>query len=159
MYFKEYFNRIFPSSSSNEALSNRFADFFTDKIDKIRDELDNPNSNDSHYAQDNSNIQSGTGNSNYVQNEVNMCNTSVNNSANTLTNFTYVDEVEVRKIISKIPNKTSFLDPMPTWLFKDCVDVLIPFIMSMINNSFISGRFPSVLWEAVITPLIKKGKS
>lgn len=148
---------ILPSSSSGKALSNRFADFFTDKIDAIRDVLDkcsvvNVNSNVSH-AHDNCNI--GSDNSNNVSNEPEVCNSSVD-GVNMCTNFTPVDEIEVRKIISKIPSKSSSLDPMPTWLLKECVDVLTPFLTCMINNSFIKGLFPSVLRQAVITPLIKK---
>jgi hypothetical protein len=62
----------------------------------------------------------------------------------------------VRKIIAKLPNKTSPLDPIPTWLLKTCIDSLLPVITSIINNSFRLGSFPRVLRQAVITPLIKK---
>ena len=70
--------------------------------------------------------------------------------------FTPVSEDELRKIVSKPPNKTSSLDPIPTWLLKKCIDTLLPVISSIINNSLRVGSFPLVLREAVITPLIKK---
>ena len=73
-----------------------------------------------------------------------------------LEKFVDVDEEEVRKIIAKLPNKTSPLDPLPTWLLKRCVDTLLPVITSIINNSFRSGSFPRTLRQAVVTPLIKK---
>jgi len=70
--------------------------------------------------------------------------------------FDEVSEEEVKNVISKLPNKTSPLDPIPTWLLKQCSDILLPIIMSIINNSFRVGSFPSVLREAVISPLLKK---
>ena len=75
---------------------------------------------------------------------------------NTMREFTPVSEDELRKIVSKLPNKTSPLDPIPTWLLKKCIDTLLPVISSIINNSLRVGSFPLVLREAVITPLIKK---
>ena len=66
--------------------------------------------------------------------------------------FTPVDDAEVGKILSKLPNKSSSLDHMPTWLLKKCSDIMVPFITSVINNSFQAGHFPSILREAVITP-------
>ena len=53
-----------------------------------------------------------------------------------LEKFVDVDEEEVRKIIANLPDKTSPLDPFPTWLLKRCVDTLLPVITSIINNSF-----------------------
>ena len=73
-----------------------------------------------------------------------------------LEKFVDVDEEEVRKIIAKLPDKTSPLDPFPTWLLKRCVDTLLPVITSIINNSFRSGSFPRNFRQAVVTPLIKK---
>ena len=70
--------------------------------------------------------------------------------------FSPVNEEEVKKIISKLPNKTSPLDPIPTWLLKKFINTLLPVIMFIINNSLRIGSFPSVLCETVITPLIKK---
>ena len=83
--------------------------------------------------------------------------TPCNNDNNEMYNvFTPVDDAEVGKILSKLPNKSSSLDPMPTWLLKKCSDIMVPFITSVISDSFQAGHFPSILREAVITPLIKK---
>ena len=80
----------------------------------------------------------------------------MSNCVQVLESFANVSEDEVRKIISNLPNKTSPLDPIPTWLLKRCVDTLLPVITSIINNSFRVGSFPLFLHQAVITPLIKK---
>jgi hypothetical protein len=145
-------NAVLPSTSSNESLSNNFANFFSEKVDKIRSELDssilnvsckyNDKCND--ICNDNSQVQF----SKYT-----LCN---NDQIDLYDVFTPVDEDEVRKILSKIPNKSSSLDPLPTWLLKKCFDIFVPFMMSFINNSFQAGHFPSILREAVISPLIKK---
>ncbi len=144
-----------PASNSNVSLSNQFADYFTDKVCNIRTELDemcNDSLNVTNVAND--------CDDNMLNVSVEKCNIydkhDFNNSAQMLQSFDVVDETEVRNIISKIPDKTSSLDPLPTWLLKRCVDTLLPVITSIINNSFRSGLFPLPLRQAVIAPLIKK---
>ena len=134
-----------PACSSNTVLSNQFACYFSDKVDNIRSELDE------------------MGVTNELDNDVcdstmykvykDKCNIS---DECVLENFDDVDEEEVRKIIAKLPDKTSPLDSFPTWLLKRCVDTLLPVITSIINNSFRSGSFPRTLRQAVVTSLIKK---
>ena len=145
-----------PSTSSNVTLSNNFANYFSEKVDKIRSELDSSVLNvTSSISYDNCNDVCTCTNNSHVQ-----CSKSYspcNNDNNEMYNvFTPVDDAEVGKILSKLPNKSSLLDPMPTWLLKKCSDIMVPFITSVINNSFQAGHFPSILREAVSTPLIKK---
>lgn len=45
---------------------------------------------------------------------------------------------------------------MPTWLLKDCVDDLAPFLCYMFNASLQQGIVPSTFKSAFITPLLKK---
>ena len=40
--------------------------------------------------------------------------------------FAEVSEADVRKIVSNSANKSCSLDPMPTWLVKRNLDVLLP---------------------------------
>ena len=167
-----------PASVSNVELSNRFASFFTEKVCKIRSELDqtcnsvqsgNDGSKTSELDQTCNTMQSGTNGcktsvisnvSDNVSSVVNStkCNILSNdyNGTQPLQCFSYVNEEEVTKIIANLPNKNSPLDPMPTWLLKRCADTLSPIIMSIINNSFRVGIFPQILRQAVISPLIKK---
>ena len=51
----------------------------------------------------------------------------------------------------KSPSTSCSLDPMPTWLLKNCLDELLPVITKMINMSIQSGQFPDVLKSAQIT--------
>jgi len=42
---------------------------------------------------------------------------------------------EVRSVIQKAPDKSRELDPIPTWLLKQCLDELSPLVTAMINRS------------------------
>ena len=63
---------------------------------------------------------------------------------------------DVQKLISESSNKQSCLDPLPTWLLKQCADILAPYITAMFNASLATGNVPSSFKNAVVTPLIKK---
>ena len=65
-------------------------------------------------------------------------------------------EEEVRRFIMQSPTKSCTLDPIPTFLLKEMVDVLLPYVTAMINTSLREGRLPSSHKHAVVTPLIKK---
>ena len=52
--------------------------------------------------------------------------------------------------------KSCSLDPIPSSVFAQLVDVLLPAIKSMINLSFETGQFASVWKEALVLPALKK---
>src|SRR6218665_941890 len=43
-------------------------------------------------------------------------------------------------------------DPMPTWLFKTCIDLLAPYIASLFNLSLSSGIVPTSYNNACVIP-------
>ena len=73
-----------------------------------------------------------------------------------LTVFTQVTQDEIDKIISKSPTKSCLLDPMPTFLIRECIDILLPSITKLVNCSLCEGLVPDDFKKAVVTPLIKK---
>ena len=73
----------------------------------------------------------------------------------TLTVFTQVTQDEIGKIITKSPSKSCLLDPLPTCLIKECIDILLPSITKLVNCSLREGLVPDV-FRAVVTPLTKK---
>lgn len=75
-----------------------------------------------------------------------------------LTEFILPDADEIRSIVMRSPSKSCSLDPVPTVLLKECIDVLLPIIMSIINSSLASGSVPTVFKSALVTPCIKKPK-
>ena len=48
------------------------------------------------------------------------------------------------------------LDPIPTSLLKDTLDILLPNITSLINKSLALGKVPACFKKALVKPLIKK---
>ncbi|KAJ8040406.1 hypothetical protein HOLleu_14687 [Holothuria leucospilota] len=52
--------------------------------------------------------------------------------------------------------KSSIMDPIPTWLLQDTIDVFLPIFSRIINESLESGIFPKLLGSAVISPVLKK---
>ena len=55
-------------------------------------------------------------------------------------------------------NKSCSLDPMPTWLLKECLNHICPFITLIINSSFDGADVPSELKQALVRPLLKKAQ-
>ena len=82
--------------------------------------------------------------------------TPIRECSNQLDLFTPATETEVRTIIMKAPTKSCKLDPLPTWLLKNCLDELVPVITLIINHSMSSGCVPDNMKKAIVTPLLKK---
>lgn len=123
---------ILPSCSSVEKLSNIFSDFFANKINKIRENVQLTNS-----CSD-------------------VMNADPKFQGCHLTEFRLATEVEVRKLILGAPNKSCSLDPLPTWLLKQCIDVLLPLITTIINKSLVEAKVPNCFKRSNIAPLLKK---
>ena len=113
-----------------ELIPGRFADFLSDKIQTLRDELGNSVT--------------------YIAPDHDPC------PSVSFHQFRTVPEDSVRKIIMSSPSKSYSLDPVPTWLLTHCLDELTPTITNIVNLSFQNGRFSNALKFANITPIIKK---
>ena len=83
--------------SSITALANTFSSFFINKISIIRSSL-----------------------------PFDSCSNVLTppNTREVLHNLSYVTDTEVRRLVLSAPCKTSDLDPLPTGLVKECIDVL-----------------------------------
>ena len=124
-----------PASDCPEKLANKFANYFDSKINSLREDLDE-----------------------LVVPTVNTVN-SHTPIAKRLSEFSPVSSELVRKIIMDSPNKHCQLDPLPTWMLKECIDELLPSIMEIINASLASGCVPNSFKTALITPIIKNLKN
>ena len=119
-----------PHHEDDQILANDFNRFFCDKIERIRQGFQNVNSN----------------------NEI----TTNIPEVSKLKEFQNISEDKVRKLILKMPTKHCTLDPLPTWLAKDCIDEIIPIITEIINASLKLGIMPNDLKHALVKPLLKK---
>ena len=73
-----------------------------------------------------------------------------------LTVFTQVTQDEIGKIISKSSTKLCLLDPLPTFLIMECLDIFLPSITKLVDCSLSEGLVPDGFKKAVVTPVIKK---
>lgn len=58
--------------------------------------------------------------------------------------------------ISLSPAKASELDPIPAFLVKEVIQVLLGPITKIVNGSVLQGTFPSDLKMSIIVPKLKK---
>ena len=123
-----------PATVSLVDLPDLFANFFRDKVQTIRDKLDNTISADSSSPY--------------------SCDTEFQRQP--LAAFEPVSMDLVRTIVMKSAPKSCELDPIPTSLLLECLDPILPSLTDVINTSLSSGEFPSFYKTAIVKPLLKK---
>lgn len=124
-----------PTGRPLQSLCDDFAKFFAEKIHNIRFDLDQASST------------------------INAPPALPSNNNGYKPGLSVLEPVGINElidIICKSPTKSCCLDPIPTWMVKECIDVLAPVIQNIVNCSLSSGKFPSVLKHAVVTPILKK---
>ena len=77
-------------------------------------------------------------------------------TASCFSEFDLLSESEVFDLITASSKKSCPLDPIPTKLLTEYVDVLLPPITKIINLSLDSGHFPRTWKCALVRPLLKK---
>jgi len=73
-----------------------------------------------------------------------------------LSSFRVCTAENVRRIVMQSPTKSCDLDPIPTFMLKESIDALLPFLTAMCNASIAEGHLPSSQKHAIVTPLLKK---
>ena len=63
---------------------------------------------------------------------------------------------EVRRFLIQSPPKSCSLDPLPTFILREFMDELLPFIHIMCNISMQHGVLPESQKSAIVTPILKK---
>ena len=125
----------YPICGSTNELCNKFVDFFSEKILKIRHQLDALQTDASSKFQhfDNADID---------------CE---------LTEFPPTSIEELSRLVKKISTKSCSLDPVPGTLLSYCIDDrLLPIIQTVVNSSFESAVVPTSMKKAVLSPVLKK---
>ncbi len=126
----------FPTHNDSFHLAETFSSFFINKIVKIRDQLD---------IEENSTCLDAAA----LTNEgPPVC--------KVLEEFVPLTEEEVSILIAKSPSKSCELDPLPTSILKEHLDLLLPTITSIVNMSLTSSIFPQSMKTALVRPLLKK---
>ena len=70
--------------------------------------------------------------------------------------FERASEDEIKKLILNLSSKSCDLDPIPTSVFKNCLDILITPITDIINISMETSTFPQNFKEGHVRPQLKK---
>ena len=118
---------VLPSHSDPQDLADQFANFFDEKIEKIRQEFtEDPD----------------------LSEPVDQ--------PPLLVEFSPITEQELKKIIMSGNSKSCMLDPIPTTLLKASLDTLLPILTKIVNLSITTSSVPSKFKTAVVFPLIKK---
>ena len=73
-----------------------------------------------------------------------------------LCEFTPATTAYIRRIILQSSAKSCTLDPMPTSLHKENIDILVPVYTVIVNSSLESGIVPAAMKQAIVTPILKK---
>ena len=124
-----------PSHTSAKELAQDFSDFFENKIEKIRSDIASKNECN-------------------ITNESNS--TQIQKPKETFSEFEVITEEQVLKLISKSSTKSCELDPIPTWLLKECKLEVSPYLTHMFNLSFYTADVPPRNKTSIIRPLLKK---
>ena len=124
---------VFPDAPSDKDLAELFSHFFESKIDKINAQFsDTPN----HEHSNDTNSQLN-------------CNFAA---------FPPITQEELRKYIMQSPTKSCQLDPIPTFLLKECIDTALPILTETVNRCLTSGHMPPRFKRALLSPIPKKPK-
>ncbi len=118
----------------SEFNSNDFMNYFTDKIDNIRNTITNVDS-----------TASSTSASFIAPKDKLQC-------------FTTIGQDELNKLITASKPTACLLDPVPTKLLKELLPVAEEPLLNIINSSLSLGHVPKPFKLAVIKPLFKKPK-
>ena len=119
---------VLPTSSSDEHLAERFSDYFISKITTIHTSLTRDDAVFLHQP-------GGT--------------------VSELSEFYTISAESVETIIRSSPSKSCCLDPIPTWLLKEHLHLLLPSISNIVNMS-LGSTFPTSFKKSIIVPLLKK---
>lgn len=116
-----------PDSNSDQKLAEDFAEFFINKIQKIRDDLkEYPLFNPPH------------------------------NDTIPEFKFNEMSEDQVRKLVFEMKTKHCELDQIPTKLLKTVWNTIGPILTNIVNISLLSGDFCNHWKIALVKPLLKK---
>ena len=122
---------VLPVHDSHSELAESFCEYFVSKIQRSRDGFSSArNSGTIDYAS--------------------CCQGLV------LSSFSQADDDEISKLVKQMKNKSCQLDPLPTWLVKQCLPALTPVLCQMIHLSFRLCEVSDDMKLAMVTPLLKK---
>ena len=126
-------DKLYPSCTSASDLANNFANFFTEKIATIKEQLVSR-----------------------VTLSLTVTPFDTPKLDCELTTFSLTTVKELSEIIGKTASKSCCLAPLPSRVLVPHLNNVLPVICKMVNLSLETGSLPPSLKEAVLSPLLKK---
>lgn len=115
---------ILPTSDNDRDLSNEFGKYFIGKIQTIRETLESQKDKTGNYSD--------------------VLWADVQYTGDPLIEFSPTSSDEIRKLIMNSPSKSCDLDPIPTYLLKQCIESFIPIVTSLVNKSLCDSSVPTI---------------
>ena len=125
---------ILPESGNDRKLAEDFAEFFSNKVDKIRTSV----------CEEQSDLEDGEA----LRTDPEC----------KLVQFEEVSVEYIKGLIKDMPDKTCDLDIIPTWLVKGCIHEFAPWITTLVNGSIRSSTVPEAFQQALVFPTIKNAQ-
>jgi hypothetical protein len=124
-----------PQHSNKETLANDFCKFFEEKIDLIRNKLEDG------------------GNT-----SLNTANSTLNHeyTGTKFNKFSLLTQDDIKNLIKNMATKHCTLDPIHTWIIIKCLNAFTPILTRIVNMSLTIGDVPDRTKHAIIKPLLKK---
>ena len=123
-----------PPTSDTKKLADDFNQFFVEKIDKIMAGLQPTETHPTDPK--------------YIE--------SVNESPITLSTFKKISLEDTKRLICTAATKSCEINPIPTALLKEHINIVVPTIRDIINLLLTLGTMPLQIKEALLHPLLKK---
>eukprot|EP00116_Pleurobrachia_bachei_P019420 sb/3479682/ len=123
---------VLPETGCDRKLAEDFADFFTEKVEKIRNSV---------TAQERAYED--------VESRADPARSCA------FEEFREVSCEEMKRIVKDMADKTCDLDLIPTWMIKECIEVFAPLFTRVINSSLRKAVVPESFQQAFVFPTIK----
>ena len=120
---------MLPSHDCATSLADTFVDYFKNKIELIRSDLEESLNTSTDQLPSTAPIFHGL----------------------TFEQFRVVSEADVRKVIASFPTKSCAFDPIPTWLLKQCLDQAAPVFTAVVNTALSCADFSPELKRAFVS--------
>ena len=124
---------VLPSEDAGEKTANSMAEFYIQKVEKIKEKIEKDRKP---YIFRNFYVDSIT-------------------STQTLSCFKEIGMEQLIIIISNLKKKFCCIDPAPSSVLIEVIDLLYPIILQIVNCTITESKFPDALKHAIVSPVIK----
>lgn len=132
--FRSTSNQL-PPSIDNKSLADGFGEFFQKKVNRIASDVSIMCTNEAFQP---------------IADQFSCVDVTE------FSNFATLSQADVLKLINKSASKQCILNPVPTKIVKECIEILLPVITNIINLCMEHGEFPECWRCAVVVPILKK---